>query len=129
MNGSQTSVAQILQRKPIVCYFTGRSSSTKRATYDWIRENGFPESEIFFQPDTVELSKMGFGSGNEWRAKLLEFLFPYIESIVDDNEELLDYIRGYQGTIYLLGKSGQSQRPNVFHCPDWSSVVEEISLK
>lgn len=127
MDGSQENVAEISGIMPVVCYITGRPYSVRKSSYDWIRNHAFPDSEIIFQPEKKELEEMGFKNGNEWRANLLEFLHPYLEGIVDDNEELINYLNDYQGKIYLSGKGEKSEKRNVIHCSDWKAVLQEVT--
>lgn len=126
VKGASKAVSDIARIRPVVCYVTGRPSTVDGESYEWLQRHDFPRREIVFQPDTEVLRQMGFQNGNEWRARVLEFLYPWIEGLLDDNEDLLRYMTGYTGRVYLFGISGQSENPNIVFCPDWDSVVKAV---
>lgn len=119
-------VSRIVNVRPLVCYLTGRPDRMKEVSHAWIWRHDFPGSDIVFQPDQDTLRHMGFRNGNEWRARLVEFLYPVVEGLIDDNVELLSYMDGYKGRFFVLGSSGQSENPNVIFCPDLSAAAEAV---
>jgi len=122
------SIAQITKVVPISCYITGRPPSVKRETIGWLDKHDFPKKPINFQPEARLLRSWGIKDGCQWKARLLEYLYPQVEGIIDDNPDLIRYIKkNYPGRIYLLSSEKiQDNLLNLHLCRDWSCVVNQI---
>ena len=126
---SQTSVAQI--ESLIVCYLTARNASTKIKTRKWLRKHDFPDREIIQLHPSEVMINLGLSEGCEWKAKVLEFMFPYISGVIDDNAEMLQHLSSsYGGTIYLFSHEQHSGSAiDVVCCPTWNDVVKATKRK
>lgn len=116
-------VQKINKISPILCYITARPNKVIPATKKWLRKNKFPKAPIISRPDNLELHLRG-----EWKAKVLEYLYPEISSIIDDDPEILDYLPEiYKGQIYLYNHPSPPQtKINVIPCRTWRDVYLKI---
>ena len=66
--------------------------------------------------------------GCEWKARVLEYLYPYINSVIDDDADLITHLNEeYNGRIYLFSyEKIASDKRNIFCCKDWESVIASI---
>jgi|FLOH01.1.fsa_nt_gi hypothetical protein len=87
---------EIMQTIPVACYLSNRPAHTINGTYRWQRMHGFPNREIFSE-----------NKGMDWKARKLEEMFPQVQGIIDDNDELIAALNpSYEGRIILY-----SQKP------------------
>ena len=107
---------------PLSAYLSIRPESVREGTERWIRANNLPEAPVILRPEEV-----GSGRGNEWKARVLETLYPWVKGIIDDNEDILNYLsHDYKGHIFLFGHEtipGPNQ-VKVVPCPKWEDVYE-----
>lgn len=108
---------------PITAYITVRPKAIYKGTKLWLQENGFPEAMVITKPDTV-LRK----DGNLWKAKVLEYLYPEVLGIVDDNPDLSKYLsKNYKGTVFLYNNIQILNKDiRVIPCKDWKTVLAHI---
>jgi hypothetical protein len=116
-------VQEINKIIPIVAYITVRSESLNDGTKKWLRKHNFPEATLIARPENVARIM-----GNEWKAKVLEYLYPQVVGIVDDNPGLTKYFgKKYKGIVYLYDNvEAEREDINVIPCKDWETVVRKI---
>jgi len=108
---------------PIVAYITIRPQSVVDGTKKWLDKHGFPEAEIIARPPEVRHAE-----GNKWKAEVLDFLYPQIIGIIDDNPALIDFLpAGYKGCVYLYdNKECVRNDIDVVPCETWDSVLKAV---
>lgn len=120
---ADTSVQKINRIIPIVCYLTTRPVGVVKGTKKWLQKHNFPEAEIIARPPGVHLTE-----GNAWKAEVLEYLYPNVVGIIDDNPGLVSHIsKGYRGTIYLYDNIETSRKDiAIIPCKRWEDVLKGI---
>ncbi|MFH0701028.1 MAG: hypothetical protein V2A62_01170 [Candidatus Woesearchaeota archaeon] len=106
----------VMREIPVACYLTNRTENTIDGTRRWLKRYGFPEREI-----------LASNNGMEWKARRLEEMFPQVNGIIDDNEELLLHLNPkYMGRILLYSHSEPIRSGlNLIICPTWEEVRRE----
>lgn len=123
-------VNTIQQSIPIAAYITARPATIRTGTEKWLLKNGFPKAPLIMRPTTTEVSKPDGLYRNSWKANILQFLYPEVLGIVDDNlglaHELVEL--KYPGTLYLYGPQTEAftETENVILCPTWKSVLPAV---
>jgi len=117
------TVLEINKIIPIVAYITVRSKTALIQTKLWLKKNGFPKAVIIAKPKNVPRQM-----GNRWKAKVLEYLYPQVMGIVDDNPGLTDFLsKRYMGVIYLYDNVETKRKDiNVIPCENWKVVAERV---
>jgi hypothetical protein len=107
----------------VVAYITARPELLSKITENWLVKYNFPIVPVILKPNEICYKK-----GNEWKARVLEYLYPQVCSIVDDNPKLGKEISDeYKGRIYLLSyESHENEKHNVVACYDWEKVHLEV---
>jgi hypothetical protein len=123
IENSNKIVQKINKIIPIVAYITARPGTVLDGTRFWLKKHGFPKAEIITKPKNIPRKK-----GNEWKAKVLEYLYPEIVGIVDDNPGLTDFFAtNYKGVVYLYDNTEAERKDiNIIPCKDWETVVKKI---
>lgn len=110
---------------PIVAYITARNMEVIKSTEEWLKKHNFPKSKIICRPDEIDVMEQF-----EWKAKLLEKMYPSVSGIVDDSIGLVNALsKGYKGTVFLYNYNGVDEIRNdikVVICEDWNKVLEKI---
>jgi len=116
---------------PVKFYITGRPQRFYEVTSRWLKKENFPKRHIVMGLEKNLLDEMELSGSNEWKAKLLEFLYPEIIGIVEDNSEILNFLSfGYKGIIFLHSHKDLSvHHPSAVACKDWEDVRKEIERK
>lgn len=120
---ADTSIQQINKLVPIVCYLTTRPVTVIEGTKKWLQKYNFPQAEIIARPRDVHLTE-----GNKWKAEILEYLYPQVEGIIDDNPGLVTHLsKTYQGSIYLYD-NGETTRKDItiLPCKKWEDVLQTV---
>jgi len=66
-------------------------------------------------------------NGNEWKAKILEELYPKVLGIIDDNAKLLQFLNpNYKGVVFMYEHHNNLGFPFAVACQDWLSVLKEV---
>jgi hypothetical protein len=120
---------KIHKKKPFIGYMTGRPISTNKGTKSSLKLQNIPDLRIIAQPPNYILRELEMRNGNEWKASLLEYLYPQVLGTIDDNIELLAFVNpNYKGTICLYSHPDFTEsKPNVVSCPDWKQVHSYFS--
>ena len=120
---SDKIVQEINKIIPIVAYVTARPGTVLDGTKFWLKKHGFPKAEIITKPNNIHRKK-----GNEWKAKVLKYLYPQIIGIVDDNPGLTRcFSKNYKGIIYLYDTIEAERKDiKVVACKDWETVAKKI---
>lgn len=116
-------VQKINKTIPILAYITVRPRGILNGTKFWLKKHGFPDAPVITKPDFVDRK-----DGNRWKAKVLEYLYPQIVGIVDDNPGLTKFFgKDYKGVIYLYDSIKAERKDiNVIPCVDWETVAEKV---
>jgi uncharacterized HAD superfamily protein len=107
----------------IVAYITARPEFLYKITEEWLVKHKFPGASVILKPENISHK-----DGNKWKARVLEYLYPQVCGIVDDNPKLGKEISDeYKGKIYLLSyETHENEKHNVVACYDWDKVHLEI---
>jgi hypothetical protein len=126
IENSNEIVQKINKIIPIVAYITVRPGTVLDGTRFWLKKHGFPKTEVITKPNNIPRRK-----GNEWKAKVLEYLYPQVTGIVDDNPGLTTFFgKKYKGTIYLYDNTETEREDiNIVPCKDWKTVAKKIKEK
>lgn len=116
-------VREINKIIPIVAYITVRSKSLNSGTKKWLEKHGFPKAVIIGRPRNIARI-----NGNKWKAKVLEYLYPQVVGIVDDNPGLTKFFgKKYKGTVFLYDNEDAERKDiNVIPCEDWKTVAKKV---
>lgn len=107
---------------PIAVYLTIRPETVAKGTKEWLDKHNFPKAPIIFKPKDVS-NKDAYG----WKARVLEKLYPQINSVIDDNDLLIKELnKNYKGKIFLYDHDKVNSSLNVIACKDWDKVYKEI---
>lgn len=122
IENSKEIVQKINKIIPIVAYVTVRPPGVINGTKHWLKKHNFPNAPVIFKPRGV-----GKRNGNQWKAKVLEYLYPEIIGIVDDNDGLQKFFsKKYEGTVFLYGGKENRKDINVVERKDWEDVIKKI---
>lgn len=123
IENSNKLVQEINKIIPIVAYITVRPISIINGTKFWLKKHGFPEAPIIAKPTNISRK-----IGNKWKAKVLEYLYPQVMGIVDDNPNLIKYFgKKYKGVVYLYDQTEAERKDiNVIPCENWEAVAKKI---
>ena len=108
---------------PVGLYATNRPTQVMNGTIRWLGEHCFPPAPVIARP-----FGMPYEQGNVWKAGTLEYLYPFIQGIVDNDPNLVtSFSSSYRGTVYLFGQT-ESPRDdiNVIPCLTWVDLLEKI---
>lgn len=119
-------VEEISKSVPVVAYITVRPDSVIEGTRNWLNKHNFPEAHIIARPRYVEHT-----AGNMWKADVLNYLYPNILGIVDDNPGLVQHLSNdYKGTIFAYeNEPVERETLDIIYCKDWKSVVENVKKR
>lgn len=110
---------------PITAYITVRPIVVLEWTQNRLQRHGFPIAPIIMKPASIRREE-----GNEWKAKILEKLYPKLLGIVDDNDWLVDYIEEkYKWMIFLYSHKETKEKhkeKNVIACKSRNDVYNEV---
>lgn len=128
---AREAVFEIDKTIQIVAYLTGRPQRFYKSTCTWLDKHEFPKRRIIMEPEKSLLEKISINDRNEWKAKLLEFLFPEVIGTIDDNSDIVKSLSpNYGGLIFLYSNNMNYQNhPNVICCPDWENIKTEINKR
>jgi len=122
IEGSSAYLNRINQIIPIVAYITVRPERVLEGTKNWLKKHNFPLAPVICRPNELVHS-----DGNEWKAKILEKLYPKVLGIIDDNAKLLQFIsRDYKGIVFMYDHHDNLGFPFAIACKDWLTVYEEV---
>ena len=80
-----------------------------------MKKHNFPLAPVICRPNELAHDK-----GNEWKAKILEELYPKVLGIIDDNAKLLQFLNpGYQGKVFMYDHHDNLGFPFAIACKDW----------
>jgi len=126
IENADTHSQKINQTIPIVAYPTNRPINVAEGTRNWLQKHKFPKASIIARPEEIQHS-----DGNKWKAEVLEFLYPEVAGIVDDNPGLIDCLsESYPGTVfYFDAKKAPQTNIDVIACKTWNDVVREVQSR
>ncbi len=122
IEGSSAYLNRINQIIPIVAYITIRPERVIEGTKNWLAKHNFPLAPVICRPNELVHS-----NGNEWKAKVLEDLYPKVLGIIDDNAKLLQFLsQDYKGRVFMYEHSDNLGFPFAVACKDWLTVYKEV---
>lgn len=109
---------------PVVAYITIRPRGVEEVTRKWLGKHGFPKAEILTRPQKTDYER-----GTKWKAQVLDFLYPEVLGIVDDNRVILDFLpKSYKGYVFIFGRSIKHKgNINVTSCKTWEDVLVNVA--
>ena len=118
------ALKKIEQVTPIGVYLTARPESMRKSTQQWLDRHSFPKAELIMCPD-----EQPFGTASEWKAKVLEELYPDVFGIIDDNPSLFIHLaQSYRGTVFIYNHdASEVNHPGAIACSDWNDVAEKVA--
>lgn len=123
VENADKAVKDINKIIPVAAYITARPNNVFNETKFWLKKNGFPEAKIITKPKNILRV-----DGNKWKAKVLEFLYPQVVGIVDDNPNLIKFFsKKYKGVVYLYDHTETERKDiNVVPCENWEIVAKKV---
>lgn len=108
---------------PISAYITARPRIILNGTMFWLKKHGFPKATII-----TRVGKVFKRNPNKWKAGVLEYLYPEIQGIVDDNPELVEFLsKKYKGTVFLYDNTETKRKDiKVIPCEKWEDVLAAV---
>lgn len=124
IKNSNSLVNKVDKIVPIVSYLTVRPRCIFGATKFWLKNNNFPLASVILKPRNVPRRR-----GNKWKARVLEYLYPEVLGIVDDNPGLVDCLsRKYKGKVFLYNNQIGRKDIRVIECKDWNEVLRKVKI-
>jgi hypothetical protein len=122
IEGSSAYLNRINQIIPIVAYITVRPERVLEGTKNWLTKHNFPLATVICRPNELD-----HNNGNEWKAKILEKLYPKVLGIIDDNAKLLQFLSlDYKGRVFMYDHHDNLGFPFAVACKDWLTVYKEV---
>ena len=123
IENSNHFVIELNKIVPVVLYLTTRPKAVERGTRKWLNTHKFPNLDVIFKPNKIPTER-----GNEWKAKVLEGLYPEIVGIIDDNPSLVQNLsRSYKGTVFLYDNNESPRKDlNIIPCKTWEDVLTKV---
>lgn len=108
---------------PISAYITARPRTILNGTIFWLKKHGFPKATIITRTNGIYKKNL-----NLWKAKVLEYLYPEIQGIVDDNPDLVEYLsKKYKGVVFLYDNTETKRKDiKVIPCQKWEDVLMAV---
>ncbi len=124
IEGSSAYLNRINQIVPVAAYITARPVRVASGTKNWLQKHNFPDAPLICRPDEIMHS-----NGNEWKAGVLQELYPSVLGIIDDNAKLLQYLGpDYSGRVFLYDHHDNLGYPYVVACKDWLQVYTAVQV-
>lgn len=120
------AVPRLAPHVDVGCYLTARPDVLYDVTLEWLGKHGFPEAPLIMAPSYSDHYKL-----NSWKAEILDFLFPEVMGIVDDNPSLPKNIAAdypeYEGVVFHYGEHNYDDLSiTVESCASWEHVLERV---
>lgn len=111
---------------PVLAYITVRPKTIFEGTKYWLNKNDFPKATIITKAKSISRK-----DGNKWKAKVLEYLYPEIQGIVDDNFGLVEcFSKKYKGTVFVYNSTKAKRKGlKVVPCKNWKKVLSEVKKR
>ena len=108
---------------PVCAYISARPTQVTAGTKTWLDSHRFPKAPLI-----TSNTFQGLKDSSKWKASVLEYLYPYVQGIVDDNASLVDHLSpDYKGTIFIYNHpSFRATRKNVISCGSWEEVLKQV---
>jgi len=127
--GADVYVRKLDNFFPIAAYISIRPDIVMSGTQQWLDEHSFPKAPLICRPKGISVEQ-----GSEWKARVLEELYPQVEGIIDDNSSIIKFLKkDYRGVIFLFNQSKKidSNIVNIpcgesIFCGDWSSTYDVL---
>ena len=122
IEGSSAYLKRINQIIPVVAYITARPERVSEGTKHWLSKHDFPVAPVICRPN-----ELVHDNSTEWKANVLEELYPKVLGIVDDNARLLQFLSpDYKGKVFLYDHHDNLGVPYAVACKDWLTVYKEV---
>ncbi len=109
--------------KPIVVYLTVRPEEVNQGTEAWLLKHKFPKALIIARPPHIHQK-----DGHKWKAEVLSELFPEVCGLIDDNDQILQYLPAqYQGELFFYSREiCQETNLKAHCCHTWPDVITKL---
>ncbi len=123
IENSNKLVAKIDKIIPIVAYITARPNKIRNGTEYWFKKHDFIKASLI-----MRFRNKRKGRSNRWKARVLKYLYPEVQGIVDDNVGLVRALGGrYKGKVFIYNGANCNKNYNyVTLCKDWDDVLEKV---
>ncbi|HPX64183.1 MAG TPA: hypothetical protein PLA53_01990, partial [bacterium] len=122
IDGSSVYLNKIKQIIPIVAYITVRPVKVLEGTKNWLKKHNFPLAPVICRPNDID-----HGDGHQWKATVLESLYPNVLGIIDDNPKLLSFLnKNYRGKVFLYDHHDNFGLSFVIACRDWPTTYQAV---
>ena len=120
IQGAKEAIQEISKHTECLCYITARTESLREATEQWLELYGFPKIPVIMRPNDIDDAHMTI-----WKGPTLEYLYPAILGIIDDNPSFTHTVsKDYKGVLFLYDRKTTPQTHiETFVCPAWSDVI------
>jgi len=110
----------------IACYATARIKSLEDLTRTELNSASFPEKPLITRPNKID-----FSCGSKWKAAILQYLYPHVNGIIEDNIRTVRILEesGYKGHIFLIGLNEsdyQSSNERTHIHEAWPELTDNI---
>ena len=111
---------------PITAYITLRPTSVLEGTKVWLKKHNFPDAPVITRPDYIKHE-----NGTAWKAHLLEYLYPQVMGIIDDNPSLVENLSSdYEGTVFMYDTSEKTRDDlDLYACANWKAVIDSVFIR
>ena len=108
---------------PVLAYVTARPRLILNGTMVWLKKYNFPKATVITRTSGVFKE-----DANQWKARVLEYLYPEIQGIVDDNPDLVKFLsKRYKGTVFLYDNVKTERKDiRVIPCENWEKVLTAV---
>ena len=116
-------VLKVNEVVPIVAYITARPNKIRNGTEFWLKRHNFVKASLIMKDKNRRR-----GRHNKWKAKVLKYLYPEVQGIVDDSVGLVKALgKGYKGKVFLYrGLNCTRDYDYVVLCKDWDDVLGKV---
>jgi len=122
IENSNIAVNNIIKKIPVCLYLTSRPPEVIEGTKIWLKKHNFPVAEIITKPTEIHYTNQ-----YQWKINILNYLYPLVIGIVDDDPDFAKHSKNYKGKVWLYNhKSLPEFSKNVISCKDWADVEKKI---
>jgi len=121
--GAVEALQTLHQSGELACYLTARVEPMRQITDFWLK-GVFPDLPLVLKDPSID-----FSNGSAWKVAALEFLYPEINGLIDNDARTIRTLEenGYPGELYLIGLTSEDYPSyNAKIHLAWSGIVNEI---
>ncbi|MBI2176493.1 hypothetical protein HYU40_04090 [Candidatus Woesearchaeota archaeon] len=129
LDGALDGICAVKEVVPIAMYVSTRPDLVTGVTKLWLKRNAFPDAEVVCSPRTELLQSANIRDAGQWKAMLLEYLYPSVVGIIDDSEDIIrQLLPSYKGSVFFLSKQPLQSTSGLelYNCPTWHDIPSAI---